>query len=123
MMTNGDHEGQIFFLSHPHTNKGFFFLLTINTSYILEKHEKSFQKIPNTLRCDMVASFYHCNDVMDRRVAEVRLFIFYLSLGLVRVCEIELSHMGNPDLVCEKSMVFFTVSPETLQLAYTKNRK
>ena len=28
MMTNGDHEGQIF-LSHPHTNKGFFFLLTL----------------------------------------------------------------------------------------------
>ena len=32
---------------------------------------------------------------------------FYLSLGLVRVCEIESSHMGknngNPNLVCEKS--------------------
>ena len=71
----------------------------------------------------MVASFYHCNDVMERRVAEVQLFIFYLSLRLVQVCEIELSHMGNPDLVCEKSMFFFTVSPETLQLAYTKYRK
>ena len=36
---------------------------------------------------------------------DVRLFIFYLSSGLARVCEIELSHMGknngNPDLVCE----------------------
>ena len=34
------------------------------------------------------------------------LFFFYLSQRLVRVCEIELSHMGknngNPDLVCEK---------------------
>ena len=43
---------------------------------------------------------------MDRRAADVRLLVFYLSLGLVRVCEIELSHMGknkgNPDLVCEK---------------------
>ena len=34
------------------------------------------------------------------------LFVFfYLSLGLVRVCETEISHMnknnGNPDLVCE----------------------
>ena len=32
--------------------------------------------------------------------------LVYLSHGLVRVCEIELSHMGknngNPDLVCEK---------------------
>ena len=27
VMTNGDNEGQIF-LSHPHTNNGFFFLLT-----------------------------------------------------------------------------------------------
>ena len=36
----------------------------------------------------------------------MRLFVFYLSLGLVRVCEIEISHMGknngNPDLACEK---------------------
>ena len=28
VMTNGDHEGRIF-LSHPHTNNGFFFLLAI----------------------------------------------------------------------------------------------
>ena len=32
------------------------------------------------------------------------LFVFYLSLGLVWVCEIEISHMGknngNSDLVC-----------------------
>ena len=27
VMTNGDHEGRIF-LSHPHTNNGFVFLLT-----------------------------------------------------------------------------------------------
>ena len=50
----------------------------------------------------MVTPFNHYNDVTDRR-AVVR---FYLSLGLVRVCEIKLSHMGknngNPDLVCEK---------------------
>ena len=37
------------------------------------------------------------------------LFFFYLSHGLVQVCEIEeLSHMGknnrNPDLVCEKDL-------------------
>ena len=39
-------------------------------------------------------------------MARVRQVIFYLSHGLVWVCEIELSHMGknngNPDLVCEK---------------------
>ena len=37
----------------------------------------------------------------------MRMFVFYLSLGLVWVCEIEISHMGknngNPDLVCENT--------------------
>ena len=32
VMTNGDPEGRIF-LSHPHTNNGFFFLLT--TKYLI----------------------------------------------------------------------------------------
>ena len=65
----------------------------------------------------MVTSFKHYNDVMDRRAACVRMtcgysffflfFFFYLFLWLVRVCEIEFSHMGknsgNSDLVCEKN--------------------
>ena len=37
-----------------------------------------------------------------------RCSFFYLSLGLVWACEIEISHMGknngNPDLVCEKKI-------------------
>ena len=80
MMTNGDHEGRIF-LSHPHTNNGLFFLLT--TKYVIlywKNIKKDFQKILNTLRCDMVTSFSHFNDVTDRRAASVRLFVFYLSL-------------------------------------------
>ena len=56
----------------------------------------------------MVTSFSHYKDVTDWRAASMRLFVFYLSLGLVRVCEIELSHMGknnwNPDLVCENAL-------------------
>ena len=56
----------------------------------------------------MVTSFSHNNDVTDRLAASVRLFVFYLSLGQLRVCEIEISHMGknngNPDLVCEKEL-------------------
>ena len=40
--------------------------------------------------------------------ADVRLFVFNLSLGLVRVCVKELSHIcknnENPDLVCEKDI-------------------
>ena len=35
VMTNGDHKGQIF-LSYPHTNNGFFFLLTTVFIYFFE---------------------------------------------------------------------------------------
>ena len=60
----------------------------------------------------MVMSFYHYNDITDLRADSVRLFVFYLSLGLVRMCEIEISHMGksnrNLDLVCEK---YFSIPP------------
>ena len=66
MMTHGDHDGQIF-LSYLHTNSGFFFLLT--TKYCIlywkKKREKSFKKILNSLRCDMVKSFYHYNDFTE----------------------------------------------------------
>ena len=47
----------------------------------------------------------------------MRLLVFYLSLGLVRVCEIEMYHMGenndNPNLVREKkfSHIFCTLVP------------
>ena len=42
VMTISDHEGQIF-LSHPHTNNGFFFLLT--TLYLIYI-EKTWKKLP-----------------------------------------------------------------------------
>ena len=38
MMTNGDPEGRIF-LSHPHTNNGLFFLLTIKYRILYFKLE------------------------------------------------------------------------------------
>ena len=43
----------------------------------------------------MVKSFLHYNDVTDQRAADVQLFVFYLTHELVRVCVIELSHMGK----------------------------
>ena len=43
----------------------------------------------------MVTSFYHYDDVTDGRAASVCIRSFHLSHGLVRVCEIELSHMGK----------------------------
>ena len=109
VMTNGDSEERIF-LSHPHTNNGFFFLLTTKYRiYNWKKHEKDFQKILNTLRCDMVTLILQCNDVTEHHAANMWLFVFYLSHVLEWVCEVELSHMGksngNPDLVCENLVV------------------
>ena len=34
--------------------------------------------------CDMVTSFKHYNDITDLLVADVQLFVFYLSHWLVR---------------------------------------
>ena len=50
VMTNSDHPGQIF-LSHPHTNSGFFFLHTIKYSIFVFK--KGSQTLLNTLKCDI----------------------------------------------------------------------
>ena len=69
--------------------------------------KEAFQKILNTLRCDMVTSFKYYNGVRNQRKASVRIIVFYVSLGLVWVCEIEISHIGkingNPNLVCENT--------------------
>ena len=56
VMTNGDHDGRIF-LSHPHSNKGFFFLLT--TKYLIlnrKKHKKNFQNIMKPLRFECMVT-------------------------------------------------------------------
>ena len=59
-MSNGDRERRIF-LSHPHTNNGFFFLLTTKYHILNWKN----------------------HEMTSRRAA----VCFYLSLGMVRVCE------------------------------------
>ena len=87
-MTNGDREGRIF-VSHPHTNNGFFFLLT--TKYwicILEKHEKGFQKI----WIPWNETWWHQFNITMTSQIDMQLFVFYLSHGLVRVCEINRIH-------------------------------
>ena len=87
VMTIGDCEGRIFL---PILTRiiDYFSCLPRNTSFILKQHGKDFQKILNMLECDMMTSFLHLCDVTDRRAASGRLFVFYPSLGLVRVCEI-----------------------------------
>ena len=57
MMTNGNHEGGIF-LSHPHANNGFFFLLFTQHLILYGKNmKKASKKSDIALRFDMVASF------------------------------------------------------------------
>ena len=46
MMTNGDHEGRIFFLSHSHMINGLFFLLT--TNYLI-LYWKKIKRLPENL--------------------------------------------------------------------------
>ena len=77
MMTNGDHEGLIF-LSHTHTNNGFFFLPPLNTSFILGK---TWQRLPENpeyaemLHDDVILTLQF---VTDRCAASVRLFFFII---------------------------------------------
>ena len=85
MMTSAYHEGQIF-LSHPHMYNGFFFLVHHYVQhFILETHGKGFQKILNSLRCDMVTPFEHYKGVTHPRATSVLPAYdctFYLSHGL-----------------------------------------
>ena len=64
---------------------------SLNTAFYIGKNEKGFKNILNSLRCNVVTSFYHYNDVTERRATDVRLSIYYLSHRPVRVYEIELS--------------------------------
>ena len=75
----------------------------LNTSFILEKSWKSLPENPEyaEMRHGDI-TFKHYNDVRDQRIASVRLFVFYLSLGLVWVCEINRIHHWCP-VATEKS--------------------
>ena len=102
VMTNGDRERRIF-LSHPHTNSGFFFLLTTNYSILLWKNrKKGFQKIPNSLATwwrYFIITITPGNDarLACGRRAAVR-FLNFPTGGYGYVGK----NNGNPDLVCEK---------------------
>ena len=54
---------------------------------------------------DVIITLQYHISTFSKCAANVRLFVFYLSTGLVWVCEIELSHMGknnrNLNLVLE----------------------
>ena len=67
MMTNNDPEGQII-LSYPHTNNGFFFLLT--TVFLFKN------KLPGVpenakIQFHMVTSFYNNNDLTTMCVSSI----------------------------------------------------
>ena len=101
VMTNGDGEGQTF-ISHPHTNNGFFFLITTKSPFSNRKTKKKKASRKSWKRWDVTwwRQWRHGSTCGQSVTIH-----FYLSHGLVRVCEIELSHMcknnGNPYLVYE----------------------
>ena len=80
MMTSGDREGQIF-RSHPHTVNGFFFLLTTKYHFLYLINMKKASKIP-----EIAGMRRHINIAMMSQI-DMRLFVFYLSLALVWICE------------------------------------
>ena len=97
-MTNGDREGRIF-LSNPHTNNGFFFSLTIK--YLFLYWKKTWKRLPENPEYaqmrhgDVILTLqWRHGSTCGQRADDVRLFVFYLSLGLVRVCEIIESIIG-----------------------------
>ena len=62
--------------------------------------EKSVPRIPQKYLKNLKKDFKkilnkHYNDVTDLHVASVRLFVFYLSLGLVRVCEKDITQIRH----------------------------
>ena len=89
VMTNGDPEGRIF-LSYPHTNNGFFFLLT--TVFIIHffiyiqsfiYFEISSQKSLNTLRCDF--TWWRYFFVINCFISETTSYNIYKHNTLVHV--------------------------------------
>ena len=65
VIANGDPEEWIF-LSHPHTNNGFFFLLTIENHFFIFQN---ISKFPNTLRCT-VKQWRHFDITLTTNVPE-----------------------------------------------------
>ena len=64
MMTNGDRKGQIF-LSHPHMNNVFYFLLTIKILHVHIFLKKGLPDVPEYAEMQhiMLTSLYHNNDI------------------------------------------------------------
>ena len=56
-----------------------FSISVLSNAFYIGKTLKGFQKILNLLRCDMVTSFYHYNDVMDRPACGRRAAVRFLS--------------------------------------------
>ena len=101
-MTNDDHEGRIF-LSHPHTNNRLFFLLNIRYMYfIFCILKKDFQRFLYTLLCK-ITLLHHFNLTITSHSFDVRLFDFYLSLGLSHTGK----NSGNSDQVCKNVTMLY----------------
>ena len=93
-----------YFLSHPHTNNGFFFLLTTNYLILyLKNMKKDFQKILNSVRCDMVTSFYISitSQINMWQVCGLSAAVRFLSFPRGSTGMWDRINNGSSDLVCE----------------------
>ena len=76
------------FLSHPHTNNGFHFLLT--TKYLM-LYWKNIKRLPENpvfaeiRHNDVISTLRRHGPTCGQCATDVPLFVFYLSNGLVRV--------------------------------------
>ena len=77
----------IYFLSHPHTNNRFFFLLTIKYHRLPEVPEYA------EMRHNIMMSLEHNYDLTCLWICSCSFVI--LPLGWYRICAIEVSHMGK----------------------------
>ena len=113
-MTNSDREGQIF-LSHPHTNNGFLFLLTSKYHIYIGKRLPENPKFGEMRHGDVILTLQRRHRSCAASVLLTCGCSFFLSFPQagMHIREMDLSHMdknyGNPDLVCE--ICYFLMSP------------
>ena len=95
MMPKHDHEERIF-LSYPHTNNRFYFLLTIQNSIFI--FDKRLPEVPEyaEMRHTMMMSLLHYNDINCLPTCNFIIFIF--PTGWHQACEIEFSCTQNKDI-------------------------
>ena len=105
-MTNCDRQGWIF-LSHPHTNNGFFFMLTTMHRILYEKRLPKYPEFAEMRHGDYILTLqWPHGSTWGQRAVDLWLFDYDLSHRFVQVCEINQIHQwcsvrtGKSQLEC-----------------------